>query len=206
MSSTEDRVQAIVGPVLEPQGLALEDLQIRQAGQRRVVKITVDVDLAALELGDDTTPVSPLTLDEVADATRLIDDALEASDALGSSPYTLEVGSPGLSRPLTAPRHYRRNVGRLVKVALADGGQVTGRILRASLADDGEVELLVPATRGKNKQPEHHETHPYAALRSASVQVEFNRPGAAAIDLTDLPDDAGTADDDTDDTHDTEEN
>lgn len=188
MSSSEDRlaqVRALVEPALEPLGLALEDLSIRQAGNRRQVRMTVDIDLDATGIDDDTTPISPMTLDDVADATRAIDDALESSDVMGAQPYTLEVGSPGVSRPLTEPRHYRRNVGRMVKVALEDGSQVTGRIVRAA-AD--EVELDVPATRGKNKTPAHTAVHPYAALRSAAVQVEFNRPDAV-IDLTDLPDD-----------------
>lgn len=194
MSSTEDRVErvrALVEPVLEPLGLALDDLSIRQAGNRRQVRMTVDVDLDAAGITDDTTPVSPVTLDDVADATKAIDEVLEESDVMGSQPYTLEVGSPGVSRPLTEARHYRRNVGRLVKVALEDGSQVTGRVVRAS---SDEVELDVPATRGKNKQPAHTETHAYTALRSATVQVEFNRPDAV-IDLTGSDDDADDAQD-----------
>ena len=116
-----------------------------------------------------TEPTAPLTLDEVADATHLVSDALDASDVMGEQPYTLEVSSPGVGRPLTEPRHFRRNVGRLVTVQ-HDGGEVTGRVVSASTT---EVSLEVPATKGT---PARTETLPYAAVERAVVQVEFARP------------------------------
>lgn len=104
---------ALAGPVADL-GLIVEDLAVARAGRRQVVRLAVDRDLDALALADDRTPVPPLSLDEVADATRVVSDALDRLDALGEAPYVLEVSSPGVDRPLTQPRHLRRNVGRLV--------------------------------------------------------------------------------------------
>ena len=108
-------------------------------------------------------------LDEVADATRVVGDALDASPAMGEQPYTLEVSSPGVGRPLTEPRHFRRNVGRLV-TAHHDGTAVTGRIAAASAR---EVTLELPATR---TTPARTETLSYAVVERAVVEVEFARP------------------------------
>ena len=88
---------------------------------------------------------------------------------MGELPYTLEVSSPGVGRPLTEPRHFQRNVGRLV-TARHDGTEVTGRVTAASA---GEVTLEVPATRST---PARTETLPYAGVERAVVEVEFARP------------------------------
>ena len=99
----------------------------------------------------------------VADATKKISEVLDASDVMGEQPYTLEVTSRGVDRPLTLPRHWRRNAGRLVKVTTPDGETLTGRITASdddavTLDVDGEARLL-----------------PYAGVTKALVQVEFNR-------------------------------
>ena len=157
--TTADGIRPTVQDAVEGIGLVLEDVAVTPAGRRRVVKVLVDRD----------EPTDPLTLDEVADATRAVSDALDASDLMGEQPYTLEVSSPGVGRPLTLPRHFRRNVGRLV-TATHDGHEVTGRVLRASGTD---VTLDIPATRST---PSRTETLAYAGLERAAVQVEFARP------------------------------
>ncbi|WP_068434412.1 ribosome maturation factor RimP [Piscicoccus intestinalis] len=170
-----------------PLRLVVDDLVVQRAGKRRLVRIAVDDDLSSLDPGDETTPVEPVALDTVADATRLIDASLESSDAMGPAPYVLEVTSPGLSRPLTQPRHFRRNVGRLVTAQLRDGGEVTGRI--AAAGADGV--RLSGATGSGPTGPAGHtgsgndpgeQFVEYAALSRAQVQVEFNRPGAPEND------------------------
>jgi ribosome maturation factor RimP len=165
--TTADGIRPALEQALAPTDLVLEDVVVTPAGRRRVVKVLVDHDLA----GSDTVtePTAPLTLDEVADATRLVSEALDASDAMGEQPYTLEVSSPGVGRPLTEPRHFRRNVGRLLTVD-HEAGEVTGRVTSASSA---EVTLEVPATKAT---PARTETLPYAGIRRAVVQVEFARP------------------------------
>ncbi|WP_377641712.1 ribosome maturation factor RimP [Oryzobacter terrae] len=166
--TTAEQIRPDLEQALAPTGLVLEDVTVTPAGHRRVVKVLVDRDLAA-EPDLVTERTDPLTLDEVADATRLVSDALDASDSLGELAYTLEVSSPGVGRLLTEPRHYRRNVGRLVEVHLADR-EVTGRLTAASSA---QATLEVPATK---KDPARTETLAYAEVTKAVVQVEFARP------------------------------
>jgi len=96
---------------------------------------------------------------------------------MGSAPYTLEVTSPGIDRPLVLPRHWRRNHGRLVKATLTDGRVVTGRITDA---DEHRAVLEVQPDTGRAKgraiepRPEQHEV-PFDQVAKAMVQIEFNR-------------------------------
>jgi len=147
-------------------------LAVTPAGKRRLVRIWLDRDLSGLEPGDDSSVIVPLSLDEVADATRVISAALDASDALGESPYVLEVGSAGVDRPLTEPRHFRRNVTRLVEIRRLEdsgGGSLTGRLVAAGPAG---VTLLTAATK---HEPETTTSIAYADIVRAQVQVEFAR-------------------------------
>ncbi|PRY63400.1 ribosome maturation factor RimP [Knoellia remsis] len=162
-------LQELLDGALAGSGLVVDEVTVTPAGRRRVVKVVVDRELPDVGADGFTEMTEPLSLDEIADATRTVSDALDDSDVLGEQSYTLEVTSPGVSRPLTQPRHFQRNVGRLVTVQLRDGDPVTGRITRAS-ADD--VVVTVPAAK---KSPARDETIPYAAIDRAEVQVEFAR-------------------------------
>ena len=123
------------------------------AGKRRLLRVAVDKD-------------GGVTLDDIAEATKEVSrvlDGPEGSDVMGEQPYTLEVTSPGTDRPLTHPRHWRRNQGRLVKATLADGRTVTGRITdsddtRAVLDVDGNPDEVV-----------------FVDVKKAKIQIEFNR-------------------------------
>jgi ribosome maturation factor RimP len=106
-----------------------------------------------------------VTLDRLAEATRAVSRALDDAGAMSDDPYTLEVTSPGVDRPLTAPRHWRRNLGRLVKVTGVDGSRRTGRVLAVG---EKSVTLEVGGTELEL---------PYDDVASATVQVEFNRKG-----------------------------
>lgn len=164
--TTADSIRPALQEAFVPRDLVLEDVTVTPAGRRRVVRVLVD--RAMHDAGTVTEPTAPLTLDEVAEATHLVSDTLDASDLMGEQPYTLEVSSPGVGRPLTEPRHFRRNVGRLVSVH-GPGGDVLGRISSAS-AD--EVTLVVAATKS---EPARTQTLPYAQVDRAAVQVEFAR-------------------------------
>lgn len=145
----EQLVAELTTPLLEL-GFDLEAVELTPAGRRRVLRIAVDKD-------------GGVTLDDVAAATKEISRVVDAGDAMGEHPYTLEVTSPGVDRPLTLPRHWRRNEGRLVKVALHDGTSVTGRI---GAGDEHGVELDVDGSP---------RTVAYDEVDSARIQVEFNR-------------------------------
>ena len=164
MGSDQDILEQVSGALGDD--FTVAGVSVTPAGKRRVARITVERPVADA-VGD--TPVEPLTLDEIADATRLVSDALDASDVMGSQPYTLEVSTPGTDRPLTEPVHFRRLVGRLVEVTLADG-QVTGRVL-ATTADG--VDLHV---KGTKKTAPHTQHIPFADITRAVAQVEFTRP------------------------------
>lgn len=141
----------VVAPVVESAGLDLEGVEVRPAGRRSLVRVVVDAD-------------GGISLDAVAAVSGPVSDALDASGLLGESPYTLEITSPGVDRPLTEPRHWRRARGRLVQVSLADGGSVVGRVVGS---DDSSAELDVDgAVRAVALD----------AVTRAVVQVEFTSP------------------------------
>jgi ribosome maturation factor RimP len=102
----------LLRPAVEALGLDLEDVRITAAGRRRLVRVVVDGD-------------GGITLDDIADVSRDVVALLDARDPFGPAPYTVEVSSPGVDRPLTEPRHWRRAAGRLVTVPVgaADGGR-----------------------------------------------------------------------------------
>ncbi|GAB2597071.1 ribosome maturation factor RimP [Microlunatus antarcticus] len=147
-------IEAVVSPVLESFGLELDALEVVPAGKRRVVRIVVD--------GDGPKGRGPL-LDDIASASRAVSEALDTSDATGQAAYTLEVSSRGVGRPLTAPKHWRRNATRLVRVDLLDGSQLTGRITEAG---EDAVELDVDGAARRLR---------YDEITKALVQVELNR-------------------------------
>jgi ribosome maturation factor RimP len=145
-----------VEPVVATLGLDLEDLDVQASGRRRRVSVVVDRD-------------GGVDLDGIAEASRAVSDALDASDAMGDDPYTLEVTSPGVDRPLTLPRHWRRNVGRRVRLHLRDGSVIEGRV--RDVDDDG----VVLATDIKGKPESIERRIPWADVVRGEVQVEFRR-------------------------------
>jgi ribosome maturation factor RimP len=142
----------LLEPVVAGAGFDLEDVIVTPAGKRRQVRVIVDAD-------------GGVSLDDVAVVSQEISAALDDSDAMGSGPYVLEVTSPGVDRPLTQPRHWRRATGRLVRATLTGGGEVTGRV---TAADDDAVVL---DTGDGERRLGHDE------LTRGLVQVEFNRRG-----------------------------
>ncbi|NHC22749.1 ribosome maturation factor RimP [Nocardioides sp. IC4_145] len=144
------RIEEELRDPLQVLGLDVEAVEITPAGKRRVLRVAVDKD-------------GGVTLDDVADATREVDRVLEASDVMGEQPYTLEVTSRGVDRPLTLPRHWRRNATRLVKATTTAGETLTGRI---TSSDEEGVTLDVT---GRERRLA------YADVAKALVQVEFNR-------------------------------
>ena len=166
--SVKEQIRPTVEGPLAALGLLVEDVAVTPAGRRRLVRVWIDRALEA-DAPEVTEPTPSLTLDEVADATRVVSDALDASDVMGEQPYTLEVTSPGVDRPLTQPRHFQRNVSRLVAVTPVEGEPLTGRIVRAG---QDSLTVEVPATR---KQPAREQQLRYADVSRAVVQVEFSR-------------------------------
>lgn len=194
-SSPTDRHQQIhadLTAALAPLGARVEDLTVTPAGKRRIVRVLVDKDLDSLDLPDDTSVIEPLDLDTVGDLTKAISDTLDATDAMGEQPYVLEVSSPGVDRPLTQPRHYRRNVGRLVTVQRSEGGETTGRLVRAG-ADDFDLRPEGGKPQAGKAGAASVITLGYDAVTKGKVNVEFNRADPAdPADSTDMNDTTDT--------------
>jgi ribosome maturation factor RimP len=150
-SSTDDsRIADAIRPVVTASGLDLESVRVSAAGRRRLLRVVVDSDQG-------------VSLDDAAAVSRELSAVLDARGVMGDFPYTLEVSSPGVDRPLTEPRHWRRAAGRLVKVKITDGDVLVGRVVSA---DSEGVILDVDGTRGRFL---------YAGLGAGAVQVEFGR-------------------------------
>jgi len=165
-----DTIRTALDQPLADLSLVLDELTVTPAGRRRIVRVVVDRDLSGVDGGDTTSRVAPLTLDEVAEATRAVSDVLDVGDRMGAQPYTLEVSSPGVDRILRGHRAFRRNVGRLVALVLESGGTLTARLVSVS---GDRVELAVPADR---KAPATRREVAFDDITSAKVQVEFTRP------------------------------
>ena len=163
------RVRAVIEPVVTGAGYDLEDVSLSRAGRRHVVRVLVDAD-------------GGINLDDVAVVSREISAALDEAEESGgellAGEYQLEVGSPGVDCPLTMPRHWRRNVTRLVAV--------NGIIGRVTAADDTRVVLDVD---GKVREL------PYAELGPGKVQIEFKRMNEVEFDDAEEEGDADDAED-----------
>lgn len=168
-ASVGHQLTALLTPVVEEIGLDLEDVAlVKQAGHQTPtaeLRVLVDKD-------------GGVNLDDVARVSLAISAALDlpAADViLGATPYVLEVSSPGVDRPLVEPRQWRRAVGRLVRVGLTAGGDVTGRILEV---DAHGVRIAVVGSKpGAKAAPR---TFRFGEIGPGRVQVEFNHP---ALDL-----------------------
>ena len=129
--TSDERVGSVVSPVVEAAGLHLEDARVARAGNRSTVRVVVD-------LPDDE--VGSLDSDRLGDVSREISRVMDEADVVRGQ-YTLEVSTPGASRPLTEPRHFRRARTRTVRLTLADGGTTTGRL--RDVVDDAAGPVLV---------------------------------------------------------------
>jgi ribosome maturation factor RimP len=149
-AETRDRLAEELTAPLGTLGLDLEAVDLSSAGKRRVLRVAVDKD-------------GGVTMDDIADATREISRVLDEDDLMGAQAYTLEVSSPGVDRPLTHPRHWRRNLGRLVTVTPLQGEPVTGRI---TASDERTAVIEVEGTE---------RTVSFDEVKRAKVQIEFKK-------------------------------
>jgi ribosome maturation factor RimP len=144
--SNKEQVLAVITPAIESLGFYIEDITITSAGKRSMLTVIVDGD-------------THLSLDQVTVATKAISEIVENLPTLGNNPFTLEVTSPGLDRPLTKPRHWRKNQDRLIKIVLTDGKEISGRI-----KDSTETSVTVD-----------DQTINFADIKRATLEVEFKK-------------------------------
>ncbi len=150
VTDTRDRLAEKLTSPLGDLGLDLEAVDLSSAGKRRILRVAIDKD-------------GGVTMDDIADATREVSRVLDETDLMGQQAYTLEVSSPGVDRPLTLPRHWRRNQRRLVKVTFAEGEPLTGRII------DSDEDGALLDVEGTERRVE------YAEVTKAKIQIEFKK-------------------------------
>jgi len=144
----KEEISAAITPALSDLGFYLEDITITSAGRRSMITVIVDGD-------------THLSLDQVTVATKAISEIVENIQSLGQAPFTLEVTSPGLDRPLTKPRHWRKNIDRLVKIVLLDGTEIKGRV-----KDSTEISATVDEQVVK-----------FSDIKRATLEIEFKQVG-----------------------------
>ena len=157
MSLTQS-ISDLISPAVTEAGFFLEEVQIATPGSHRIVTCVVD-------------GPTPLNLDQVTVASRVISELLDTAEFMGETPFTLEVTSPGVDRPLTQPRHWTKNLTRLIKVTLTDGATITGRLTEFNESNATLVENI------KGRIKEHKVA--FADIKRAVVEIEFNRKDAS---------------------------
>ena len=150
----KDQISELITPALQQAGYFLEDVNLVTPGNHRIVTVIVDGE-------------SALNLDQVTVASKLVSELMDEATFMGETPFTLEVTSPGIDRPLTLPRHFAKNVTRLLKVTKTDGAVVTGRITSNTESD---VTLSVV-----EKKETKEVVIALADIKRAVVEIEFNR-------------------------------
>lgn len=156
MSLTQ-AITDLISPAVTEAGFYLEEVQIASPGSHRILTCVVD-------------GLTPLNLDQVTVVSRIISDLLDSADVIGDTPFTLEVTSPGVDRPLTEVRHWTKNLTRLIKIALNDESVITGRLIEF----DETSATLVENIKGRIK----NHTVAFADIKRAVVEIEFNRKDA----------------------------
>jgi len=149
----DEELATLVDECVSALGFDVEAIELTPAGNKRVLRIALDRD-------------GGVGIDHITEATRALSEELDASDVMGSQPYTLEVTSRGVDRPLTEPRHWRRNAGRLVRLRLTDDSSIDGRIGES----DDEGVVIEGRTTSQRLA--------YDQISTALVQTELNRKDA----------------------------
>ena len=142
----KDQIFDLLDPAISQAGYFLEDVQVATPGKSRIITVIVDSD-------------KPLNLDQVTVVSRQVGELLDNATFMGEQAFTLEVTSPGIDRPLTLERHWRKNIGKLVKVVKNSDGIVEGRILsvtsNSAILENAEIN--------------------FADVRKATLVIEFKK-------------------------------
>ena len=154
--SLNTNIAQLLSPAITRAGFVLEDVTVTPAGKRRIVSVVID--------REDSNP----SLDEVTLVSKEVSTLLDDYSQLGSMPFTLEVTTPGVDRPLTQPRHWRKNIGRLVKITPMEGEKYLARI--KSVSNDGVILDF----------QEEESTVNFGEIRRATIEIEFNRKSDGA--------------------------
>lgn len=149
--SLVNNLTELLTPAVTRAGFVLEEVTVTPVGKRRLVAVVVDC--------EDRNP----SLDEVTVVSKEVSAILDNYTQMGEMPFTLEVTTPGIDRPLTLGRHWKKNIGRLVKITPKTGEKYIGRI--ASVKDNA-VTIEMKGIESEIS---------FAEISRAQIEVEFNR-------------------------------
>ena len=149
--SLASNITELLNPAVTRAGFVLEEVTVTPVGKRRLISVVVDC--------ENRNP----SLDEVTVVSKDVSAILDTYTQLGEMPFTLEVTTPGIDRPLTELRHWKKNVGRLVKITQHTGEKYVSRI----------KEVLPREVILENKGSEV--TVAFSDISRAQIEVEFNR-------------------------------
>jgi ribosome maturation factor RimP len=139
-----EEIAVAITPAIEAAGCYLEEITLTPAGKRKIMTVIVDGD-------------TNLSLDQVTVVSKEVSAIVEVLPVLGDTPFTLEVTSPGVDRPLTKPRHWRKNHGRLINATLVSDKRIKGRI-----GDATEIDVEIDSIKIA-----------YAEIKKANIEIEF---------------------------------
>ena len=130
MGDVAERLWPLFDDYLAAEAVELDDLEISGRGKGRLLRVVVDAP-------------GGIGVDRIADLSRGLARLLDDEDPLDGS-YRLEVTSPGLERKLRRPGHYRKSVGREVKVktAVPVAGATVHQGVLGDVDEDGIVVQL----------------------------------------------------------------
>jgi ribosome maturation factor RimP len=139
-----EEIAVAITPVIEAAGCYLEEVTLTPAGKRKIMTVIVDGD-------------TYLSLDQVTAVSKEVSAIVEVLPALGDTPFTLEVTSPGVDRPLTKPRQWRKNHGRLINATL-----ITDKTIKGRIGDATEIDVEIDSTKIA-----------YSEIKKAIIEIEF---------------------------------
>jgi ribosome maturation factor RimP len=161
---SQTQVIELLGGEFARAGYEIEDVVIDTRARPPRISVIADGDTA-------------LDLDTIAALSRSASALLDGLDGIRDR-YVLEVSSPGVDRPLTSAKHFRRARGRKIELALSDGSQLTGRV--------GETRADTIALVVRQGREWAVRQIPLVEIVKAVVQVEFSQPAQAEMELAGL--------------------
>jgi ribosome maturation factor RimP len=144
-------IKELLEPILFEKNLELFDLEYQGQGHRGVLRVFIDKE-------------EGVTIDDCTVISRELVTLLDVHEVIPGS-YTLEVSSPGLTRPLKKPSDYIRFKGKTVKIKtiedIEDKNIFTGKLL------DFKGETVYIETDGTNY------LIPYSKIEKANLELDF---------------------------------
>lgn len=153
MDEDVERIKGLLAPPLSEAGYHLEDVKAVAAGARRTLTVVVDLDESSTEA---------MSMERIADSSKLVGETLDTVEIFRDKPYQLEVTSPGATRKLEIPRHFRRVIGRRLEITTKKD------TFKLDLAEVGEHSI-----KGTDPAKREERSIDLDDIRKAQVELKF---------------------------------